>query len=80
MNWMNQLRLADLRLNTARLLRRAGSNGEPCVILSRAKPVAVILSPGAYEEMRSRLAELERAEIVQDVRQGMKEYRAGKSK
>jgi PHD/YefM family antitoxin component YafN of YafNO toxin-antitoxin module len=48
--------------------------------VSRAKPVAVILSLDAYEEMRSRLAKLERAEIVQDVRQGMKEYRAGKSK
>jgi prevent-host-death family protein len=77
---MNQLSLADLRQNAGRVLRRAGSNGEPCVILSRTKPVAVVLSPGAYEEMRSRLAELERAEIVQDVRQGMKEYRAGKSK
>ena len=77
---MNQLNLAAPRQNAARVLRRAGSNGEPCVVLSRAKLVAVILSPKSYEEMRSRLVELERAEIVKDVREGMKEYRARKSK
>jgi antitoxin StbD len=77
---MNLLSIADLRQNAARALRRAGSNGEPCVILSRSKPVAVILSPEAYEEMHRRLVELERAEIVQDVREGVKEHRPGKSK
>jgi prevent-host-death family protein len=77
---MNHLSVADLRQNAARVLRQAGSNGEPCVVLSRSKPVAVILSPQAYEEMRGRLLQLERAEIAQDVREGMKEHRAGKSK
>ena len=78
---MNQLvSISDLRQNAARVLRQVGANGEPCVVLSRSKPVAVILNPKAYEAMRKRIITLERAELVRDVEEGMREHRAGKTK
>lgn len=76
----NLISISQLRQNTARLLKQLGANGEPCIVLSRSKPVAVILNPKAFEAMRKRMIAMERAELVRAVKEGMAEHRAGKTK
>ena len=76
----NLVSISQLRQNAARVLKQVTANGEPWIVLSRSKPVAVILNPRAYEAMRKRLMELERAELARDVEEGMREHRAGKTK
>ena len=72
--------ISALRQNAAKILRQAGSGNEPCIVVSRSKPVAVILSADSYEALQNRLRDLETADIAKDVRAGLKEHRAGKSK
>ena len=78
---MNQLiSVSELRQSVARVLKQAQVNGEPCVVVSRSRPVAVILSADAYQAMRNRLRELEEAELLHAVREGEREFRAGKAR
>lgn len=69
-----------LRQNAARVLKEAQANGEPCVVVSRSRPVAVILSPDAYQAMRNRLRKLEEAELLRVIEEGEREYRRGKAR
>ncbi len=78
---MNQLiSVSQLRQNAARILKEAQANGEPWVVVSRSRPVAVILSPDAYQAMQKRLRELEEAELARVVEEGEREFRAGKAR
>jgi prevent-host-death family protein len=78
---MNHLvSISKLRQNAARVLREASESEEPHVVISRSKPLAVILSLDSYEALRLRAREVEHAEIVGDVQSGMREHRAGKSR
>jgi prevent-host-death family protein len=76
----NLVSVSELRQNAARILKRVGANGQPCVVISRSKPVAVILGARAYEAMRRQILDLERAELVRAVKASEAEHRAGKTK
>ncbi len=78
---MNEfISVSQLRQNVARILKQVQANGEPCVVVSRSRPVAVLLSPDAYEAMARRLRELEEAELLRVVEEGEREFRAGKAR
>lgn len=72
--------VSQLRQNVARVLKETQANGEPCVIVRRSRPIAVILSPKAYREMQRRLRKLERSQLLRMVREGEQEYRRGKAR
>ena len=76
----NLVSVSQLRQNAARVLKQVTAEGEPCIVVSRSNPVAVILNPRTYETMRKRIIELERAELARDVEEGMRELKAGKAK
>ncbi|MCX6618181.1 MAG: type II toxin-antitoxin system Phd/YefM family antitoxin [Acidobacteria bacterium] len=72
--------VSDLRQNAAKLLGEVQGNHDPCLILSRSRPVAVLMSATAFEEMQERLRRLEEAELLRVVEEGEAEFRAGKAR
>lgn len=71
--------VSALRQNAAKLLGELQRDHEPCLILSRSRPIAVMMSAAAFEEMQERLRRLEEAELLRVVEQGEAEFRAGKA-
>lgn len=78
---MNRLvGISELRQDAARLLKRVQADREPWVILSRSRPVGVLMGPEAYEEMRERLRQLQEEALLHDVEASEAEFRAGKAR
>ncbi len=70
--------VSRLRQNAAKLLNEVQGDHEPCLILSRSRPVAVLMGAAAFEEMQERLRRLEEAELLRVVKEGEAEFRSGK--
>lgn len=63
--------LGEFKAQAARYLRDLASQSTPIVITQNGKPVAVVLSPDAFEEIRTRQADLEAVAVgVQQADEG----------
>lgn len=63
--------LGEFKAQAARYLRELADQPEPIVITQNGKPVAVILSPVAFEDIRARQAHLEAiAQGIEDADRG----------
>ena len=51
--------LGEFKAQAARFLRELADQAEPIVITQNGKPVAVVLSPSAFEDIRAKQAHLE---------------------
>lgn len=51
--------LGEFKAQAARYLRDLAAHGEPMVITQNGRPVAVVMSPAAFEDIRARQEHLE---------------------
>jgi prevent-host-death family protein len=72
-----QVTVTDLRRRAAKVI---GGLREDAIIVSRSgRPVAVILSVEAYEQMEQALADAEAGRVRGNIEAGLSSYRAGRT-
>jgi prevent-host-death family protein len=65
--------LGEFKANASRLLRALSESDDPLVITQNGRPAAVVLSPGAFEELR------ERQRFLEAVAAGLADAEAGRT-
>lgn len=56
---INTVSITDLKQNTADVVKRVKSSGEPLVVMQRSQPAAVLVDPDYYEILEEALEDLE---------------------
>ena len=78
---MNRLiSVSAFRQGVAKLLKDVQADHQPWLILSRSRPVAVLMNAAAFEELQERLRRMEEAELARVIEEGEAEFRAGKAR
>lgn len=75
---MTHLSISQARTQLTRLAGRLRARREAVEVTSRGKPVLAILPWELYESMVETMEIMADQELMADVRQGIKEYKAGK--
>lgn len=56
---INTVSITDLKQNTADVVKRVKTSGEPLVVMQRSEPAAVLVDPDYYEILEGALEDLE---------------------
>lgn len=72
--------ISSLPRDYASLVKRAEKSNEPVVFLKRNRPVVALIGWELLQEFLSYQARLEEKEILENIRQSEKEYKAGRAK
>lgn len=56
---INTVSITDLKQNTASIVKKAKSSGQPVVVLQRSEVAAVLLDPDYYKVLEQALEDLE---------------------
>ena len=56
---INTVSITDLKQNTADVVKKMKSSGQPVVVLQRSEPAAVLVDPDYYEILEEALEDLE---------------------
>lgn len=56
---INTVSITDLKQNTADVVKKMKSSGQPVVVLQRSEPAAVLVDPDYYEILEAALEDLE---------------------
>jgi antitoxin YefM len=75
--YMTTLPLADARARLSEIVSDAETTHERFEITRNGRPAAVLLGADDYEAMRETIAVLSDSELVESVREGLAELRAG---
>ena len=63
---INTASVTELKQNTAGILKRIRSFGDPVVILQRSKPAAVLMDPDYYRLLEEALEDLEDLRAIEE--------------
>jgi prevent-host-death family protein len=72
-----QVTVTDLRRRAAKVIDSLRE--DPVVVSRRGRPVAVILTVEAYEQMEQALADVEAGQVRERIEAGLSSYRAGRT-
>ena len=75
---MTHLSISEARSQLTRLAGRLRSRHETVEVTSRGKPVLAILPWDLYESMVETMEVMADKDLMEQVRRGIKEYKAGK--
>ena len=56
---INTVSITDLKQNTADVVKKMRTSGEPVMIIQRSEPAAVLVDPDYYETLEAALEDLE---------------------
>lgn len=56
---INTVSITDLKQNTADVVKKMKSSGQPVVVLQRSEPTAVLVDPNYYDMLERALEDLE---------------------
>ena len=56
---INTVSITDLKQNTAGVVKKMRTSGEPVMIIQRSEPAAVLVDPDYYETLEAALEDLE---------------------
>lgn len=56
---INTVSITDLKQNTADVVKKVKSSGEPILVMQRSEPAAVLVDPEYYEVLEEALEDLE---------------------
>jgi prevent-host-death family protein len=73
----DQVTVTDLRRRAAKVI--GGLREDAIIVSRRGRPVAVILSVEAYEQMEQALADAEARQVRKNIEAGLSSYRAGRT-
>lgn len=63
---INTVSITDLKQNTADVVKKMKSSGQPVVVLQRSEPTAVLIDPDYYEILEKSLEELEDLKVIEE--------------
>ena len=73
---IRQVTVTDLQRNAAKVISELGKG--PVVVSQRGRPAAVIIDTKTFERIERELDEVERQRVIEIVRAGMADYKAGR--
>lgn len=71
--------VADLQRKYRSLVERIRETGEPMIVVNNGKPDVVVMDVSTYEAQTKRLREFEEAYVLKAAREGLTEYKKGKT-
>ena len=74
---IKQVTVTDLRRRAAKVI--GGLREDAIIVSRRGRPVAVILSVEAYEQMEQAFADAEAGQVRERIKAGLPSYRAGRT-
>lgn len=63
---INTVSITDLKQNTADVVKKMKSSGQPVVVLQRSEPAAVLVDPDYYEILEKSLEDLEDLKVIDE--------------
>lgn len=63
---INTVSITDLKQNTADVIKKVKSSGQPVVVLQRSAPAAVLVDPDYYEILEKSLEDLEDLKVIDE--------------
>lgn len=73
---IKQVTVTDLQRNAAKVISELGKG--PVVVSQRGRPAAVIIDTETFERIERELEEVERKRVLEIVRAGLADYKAGR--
>ena len=73
---IKQVTVTDLQRNAAKVINELGKG--PVVVSQRGRPAAVMIDTKTFERIERELDEVERQRVIEIVRAGMADYKAGR--
>ncbi|HEY3136972.1 MAG TPA: type II toxin-antitoxin system Phd/YefM family antitoxin [Blastocatellia bacterium] len=73
---IRQVTVTDLQRNAAKVISELEKG--PVVVSQRGRPAAVIIDTKTFERIERELDEVERQRVIEIVRAGMADYKAGR--
>jgi len=76
---MKTLSLSEVKMKLSQLVDSVNTTDEEVIITKNGSPAAVLVSPDEYESWRETIAVSSDSDLMQEIRQGLKQMRDGKS-
>jgi len=77
---MKTLSLSEVKMKLSQLVDSVNTTDEEVVITKNGSPAAVLVSPDEYESWRETIAVSSDSDLMQEIRQGLKQMRDGKAR